>query len=321
MAIDVSELRQSNEELSNSFEKNYEVDLNRLFSEVWSKKWIIFFITSLFVLSSALYSLTLQNMYRSELLLAPTEEQDVSSIGGQLGGLAALTGVNLKGGLTVDKNTLALEILKSRDFTSTFIIKHNLLAAIMAVKGWNVEARQLVFDDHLYDVENDSWVQKDTDLKSSKPSMQEAHLKFHKRFSATKNTKTGMITFAFEHESPDFAKKLLDLILIDINTEIKKRDINEAENSLLYLSKKIDSTTNVEMKSVLFSLITEQNKKLMLANIRDEYVFKVIDSSIVPEEKFSPKRSLIVVVSMIVGLMFSLFVVLLLPSFSREAKD
>ena len=49
---------------------------------------------------------------------------------------------------------------------------------------------------------------------------------------------------------------------------------------------------------------------MMLANVRDEYVFKTIDPAIVPENKSEPKRALICVLGTLLGGLLALIYVL-----------
>src|SRR5690554_7416717 len=117
-----------------------EIDLFELFMALWKGKWIIIATTFAFALSSVIYALSQPNIYRSEALLAPVEESGGLKMSGQLGGLAALAGVNLGGG-GGSKVGLALEILKSREFLGRFIVKHELKPALMAVDSWNSESK------------------------------------------------------------------------------------------------------------------------------------------------------------------------------------
>ena len=42
-------------------------------------------------------------------------------------------------------------------------------------------------------------------------------------------------------------------------------------------------------------------KKAMLANVSEEYAFRVIDPAVVPEERASPKRSRIAMLGLLIG--------------------
>lgn len=112
-----------------------EIDLRELFSALWQGKWLIIVTTFLFSVASVFYALSLPDIYKSEVTLAPVSEDSGLKIPGQLGGLAALAGVNLGGMGGGDKTGLALEILKSRDFLVRFIEKNDLYVPIMAAEG------------------------------------------------------------------------------------------------------------------------------------------------------------------------------------------
>ncbi len=48
----------------------------------------------------------------------------------------------------------------------------------------------------------------------------------------------------------------------------------------------------------------------MLANVRDEYVFKTVDPAVVAERKAKPKRALIVILAVMLGSLLSMMFVL-----------
>jgi LPS O-antigen subunit length determinant protein (WzzB/FepE family) len=97
------------------------------------------------------------------------------------------------------------------------------------------------------------------------------------------------------------AKEWVDLLVREINAEVKQRDMAEARKSILYLSNQLEKTAISDMKAVFYELIEEQTKTLMFAEVRDEYVFKTIDRAVVPELKVKPKKALICVLGLILG--------------------
>lgn len=76
-----------------------EIDLRELFATLWSGKWLIMLVTLMFALGGVAYALYKPNIYQASVLLAPAnDEGNVGGIGGQLGGLASLAGINLGSG-------------------------------------------------------------------------------------------------------------------------------------------------------------------------------------------------------------------------------
>jgi uncharacterized protein involved in exopolysaccharide biosynthesis len=295
-----------------------EIDLKELMLTIWAGKWIIIGVTFVFSVLSIIYALDQPNMYTSEALLAPVEqEQSLGGLQGQLGGLASLAGINLGGGAS-NNTQLAIEILKSRQFVSEFIQKHNILPDLMAVEAWNLSDNTIVYNANLYIASEDKWIREVALPRVPKPSLQEAYKVFNGALSVTK-TENGMITLAIDHVSPFIAQQWVDWLIEDINQTMKIRDVTEAEESTAFLTSQLEKTQLTDIREVLFKLVEEQTKTIMFANVRDEYVFKTIDPAMVPEEKSGPKRSLIVVVGTMLGGMLSVFVVLI-RSFAKKTN-
>ena len=306
-------LNQVNTPMPNNNIADDEIDLRELFAVIWQGKWIIIAITTLFAVASVVYAINQPNIYKSEALLAPAEEQQGGGLGalaGQFGGLASLAGVNLGGGSS-NKAQLAIEVLKSRQFTSDFIKKHNILPDLMAAKTWNMQANAVVYDSEIYDPENNKWVREVKAPFKPEPSMQEAYKEFSKIISASTDKETGMVKISIEHVSPSVAQQWVEWLIADINQTMKQRDVFEAIKSTDFLTQQLEQTKIADIRAVLYKLVEEQTKTIMFAKVRDEYVFKTIDAALVPEEKFKPKRALICVLGVLLGGMLSVMIVLI----------
>jgi hypothetical protein len=108
---------------------------------------------------------------------------------------------DLGAGGGVDKTQLALEVLKSRKFSSEFIQKYNILPNLMAAKAWNRETNSIVYDEELYISEQNKWIREVKAPFKAEPSMQEAYKEFRKIVNANLDKESGMITLAVEHVS------------------------------------------------------------------------------------------------------------------------
>lgn len=289
-----------------------EIDLRELFAVIWQGKWLIIAITALFAVASVIYAINQPNIYKSEALLAPAEQEGgggLSALAGQFGGLASLAGVNLGGGAS-NKAQLAIEVLKSRQFTSDFIQKHNILPDLMAAKAWDMQMNTVIYDSEIFDAENNKWVREVKAPFKPEPSMQEAFKVFSKIISASTDKESGMVTVSVEHVSPSVAQQWVSWLIQDINQTMKERDVQEAIKSTDFLTQQLEQTKIADIRAVLYKLVEEQTKTIMFAKVRDEYVFKTIDAALVPEEKFKPKRALIAILGTMLGGMLSVMLVL-----------
>jgi LPS O-antigen subunit length determinant protein (WzzB/FepE family) len=278
-----------------------EVDLRGLFRVMWAGKWLIGGITFAATVIAVVVALMLPNIYRAEALA-------------QYGSLASLAGINLGGGQR-DKTVLGLEVLKSRKFLSEFVERHDILVPLIAAKGWDRATGHLEIDSDDYDTVSAKWVRRATPPKKTVPSSQEAYERFSDILSIGQDQKTGLVTVAVEHLSPVVAKQWVEWLVEDINSSIMRQDVAEAEQAIEYLHKQIENTSLADLQSVFFSLIEEQTKTVMLAQVTDEYLLRTLDPAVAPEMKTKPRRSLLVVVSTLLGSLLGVAVVFVSTSF------
>lgn len=276
---------------------SYDYSLFSLIQFLWDKKLLLTAIPLAISVLVALWTLTLTNTYLSEATLSPTDEVQGAGLGnmsGQLGGLASLAGFSV-GAESTNQVTVALEILKSRKFIADFVNHNQLKPLIMAVESWDKSSNKLVFDPDIYDVETKTWTREVTDGRSPEPTDQEIYAVFTEKMTAERDNSTGLIKVTIEHYSPHIARQWVSLMVAMINQEMRQREIGTATENIHYLKSKVAEIDDIEMTNVFYQLIQEQTKSLMLAEVRSDYAFTVIDPPVAPELKFAPKRSLIVV--------------------------
>ncbi|EKO3569140.1 LPS O-antigen length regulator [Vibrio metschnikovii] len=293
-----------------------EIDLRELFIALWKGKWIIIATTFIFAVGAVLYALSQPNTYKADALLSPTESNG-GGMPGQLGGLAALAGVNIGGG-QASQAVLAAQVMQSRQFLEYFIDKHNLWVPLMATKEWDATNNQLVINQEVYDSQTQTWLREPQGLRGAEPTAQEAIQAFKDMFSVNSSRDNGLYTISITHLSPYIAQQWVSLLVDDINQVMRQRTITEATRNLAYLQEQLQRTSISAMQATFYSLIEEQTKSLMLAEAQDEFVFKLIDPAVVPELKDGPKRALICVLGTLLGGMLGVAIVLVRFAFRRE---
>ena len=296
-----------------------EIDLRELLGTLWRGKWIILLTTLVFAVAGVAYALSKPNIYQASVLLAPSQsEGNAGGIGGQLGGLASLAGINLGGGGS-NKTVLAKEVLQSRAFLTDFIHRYNLSVPLMAAKGWNTESQSWQIDREIYNPETNTWLD-DEEGNNQKPTDWDMVKKFRQEhLSVSENTETGMVTLKINSQSPRVAKEWAEKLVFEINEHIRKEDVHEAEARIAYLEGKLSETPIAGMQQVFYQLIESETRTVMLANAQYEYVFKTVDPAVVPQEKSEPKRALIAILGTLLGGMIGIFIVFIL-AFVRSAR-
>jgi len=295
-----------------------EIDLRQLFVMLWAGKWIIILMTIVFAAVGVAYALYKPDIYQANALLAPADGENGGRLGGQLGNLASLAGVNL-GRDSANKTVIAKEVLQSRAFLTDFIHRHSLSASLMATRAWNIPRSEWVYNREIYNPETGKWKTSE-EGESLKPTDWDLVKKFRGRhLSVTENKDNGMITVGVKSLSPVAAKQWTEWLVKDINEHMRAQDIADAEASISYLKAKLDETNIAGMQQVFYQLIESETRTVMLANAQQEYVFKTVDPAVVPQEKSEPKRAVIVVIATILGGMLGVFIVFVM-AFIRSGK-
>jgi len=298
-----------------------EIDLRELFGVLWDGKWWVAGITAIASIIAVIFALSLPNIYQSEALLAPASSSGgLGGLAKQYGGLANLAGISLPGGGSGDKTALGLEVMKSRRFIAEFIVHHELLVPLMASSGWDQSTGNLIIDPEIYESAAKKWVRDAPPPKRPVPSLQEAYQKFESLLSITEDTKSGFISLSVKHYSPVVAQQWVVWLIEDINNTLREQDVTEAERSIAYLKQQIEATLLTDLQSMFFELIQSQTETVMLAKVRQEYVFKTIDPAVVPEKKSEPKRALICVLGTLLGGMLAVLWVLV-AHYAKKRED
>ena len=291
------------------------LDLRELFSLLMAGKLLIMASVTLAGILALAVTLVMPNVYRSTTILVPKPDSGtggLSRLAAQYGGLASLAGINL-GGLDSDglpKSTIALKKMQSFSFFEQHLYDE-LLVDLMAVESWEAEVKILEYDEEIYDVESGEWV-RDVDFPYSvKPSAQEAHEEFLELLTVSEDKQSGLISVSMEHQSPDIAKRWLEMMVLRVSEDLRAKDIAEAEDSIAFLERQREKTSLVSLDEVFAQLIEEQTKKIMLANVSRDYLFDIIDPPVAPEMKAKPNRTLICALSALIGgILGTLFVLM-----------
>ena len=289
-------------ENNNSNSLDNEIDLAELFSIIWNKKLFISIFTSIAALISVLYALYLPNIYTSSSLLAPTtEDNSLSSQLGSFSGLAGLAGVSLPAG-NISNSQIAVKRIESFEFFSKYFLPNIKLEDLMAVDEWDAKNNTVVYDDSEFNSTSNEW--------SRKPSDQRAYKEYKRALSISQEELTGLVYLSMKHKSPVVAQNWVDTIIYNINECMREIDKQDAQNSIDFLNESLKNTNSQSIKVVFAKLMESQMQTLMLASSNEAYVFKTINSPIVPEDKSSPSRALICILGTLLGGILSILIVL-----------
>jgi LPS O-antigen subunit length determinant protein (WzzB/FepE family) len=273
----------------------HEVDVVYLWWAVWDQKILVAGIAALCTLLALILALTMTPVYRGTIIVAPVTDKGLgndSSLG-SLGGIASLAGIDI--GMDSAKQERAA-VLQSRHLVEEFVRKPEVSSELYA------RARK----DGLKDA-NSVW--KTTDrFRRTVLDIQPDKLK-------------GTTTITMDWTDPAVAARWANGFVALANDLVRNKDIADSTRNVEYLNQQLDKTSSVNIQKVLYSLIEQETKTLMLAHGRVEYAFLVVDPAVTPEIRVRPWRSLIVLSGIVIGTFLGCFVVYCRTRFARPKRS
>jgi uncharacterized protein involved in exopolysaccharide biosynthesis len=277
------------------------VDLRPIIEIIWAGKLWIFAFVAFFSVTAVACSFIMPNIYTAGGVYAKTQqEQGISNLAAQYGGLAAMAGIKLNAGESGDIEQ-AMELVKSWPFLDAVVEKYDMKPLIMGVKKWGEKDNQIIYDKRVYDPENKQWTRKPPKGGTPEPSSYEVYLEFSKMIDFTYEPNGALVKASVKHRVPELAKLWLDMLVFELNKHFQNRDLMRARQNIEYLTAKIQETNIAEMHSVFYSMIEAQTKTLMLAEVEEQYLLQVVVPPKIPERKSFPRRVLILLFAAVFG--------------------
>jgi uncharacterized protein involved in exopolysaccharide biosynthesis len=284
-----------------------DVDLAALGARLWSRKsWIVLTVL-LFVAGSAVAAFTMTPLYRATTVVMPAASNtgglnSLTSALGQLGGLASLAGISAGSG-NVDVEE-ALAVLRSRAFIERFIAENDLLRVLL-YRRWDDAAGRWKGDEA-------SW-----------PTLAEGYKYFSEDVSNfTRDSRTGLITIQIVWKDPEPAAQWANELVARLNSEMRGRAIARTSASVEYLEKELLGTGAIETRQAIARVLEAQVNQRMLANVTQEYAFRVVDRALPPDltDRVRPQRITMLGLGAVLGLVCGAVLVLLAPVFTRRFR-
>lgn len=252
---------------------DYEFDMVSLCRVAWANKPLIAASTIVAALIALVFALVAVPIFRAEVVVTIVEDDHMGgglqSFASQFGGLASMAGVNLGTGGPEREYRAVLE---SWHLVEEFVNRNGVLPLLQG------DAKQ-------------------------PPRLWGTVGKFKKSVLRIDDDKVkGTTTVSMNWTDPVIAARWANAFVALANELVRTKARDESSRNIDYLNKQVAQTNVVELQRVMYNLIESETKTLMLANARAEYAYKVVDPAVVPEMRISPKRTLIVLSGLVIGL-------------------
>lgn len=270
---------------------DYGIDLRNELARLWRMRWYLV-VCGILGAGAGMVGVKLSPpTYEASVVMAPASGPEgaggLGSLPSGISGLAAMAGLSLGGdGL---RKAEAVAILQSDGLTADYIQQQGLLPVLFAEK-WDERAQ--------------AWRVKGSEV----PTVWKGIQAFKKVRSVSTNAKTGLITLVVRWRDPGIAARWANDLVAGVNARMKASAIIEAERNIAYLTDAAKSTSIVEGRQAIYSLLESEINKAMLAKGSDEFALRVIDSAMVPEKPRSAGVLMWLAAGGFVGLMIGFFI-------------
>jgi uncharacterized protein involved in exopolysaccharide biosynthesis len=280
-----------------------DVDLQTVLAVLWLRRW---WIVASIVASTAVFAAVafwMTPIYRATIVMVPAsnEQNAAGSALGQLGGIAALAGINL--GSTGSAVEESLAVLRSRSFTENFIRDQQLMPELFPKRRIGTISR---------------WFGRSED-----PALAEGYRYFDERIRlVAQDRRTGLVSVHIDWTDPDKAALWANELVARLNAELRRRAIEDSAASVEYLQKELLARTVIDTRQAIARLMETQINKGMFANVTLEYAFRVIDKALPPDSKdpIRPKKALMLALGCALGLFLGCMLALVVPRSQRSGR-
>ena len=280
------------------------INLRDIWNATLRSWWLVLGCSVAVTALATLIAFRLAPVYRAEVVMIPTDSEAFPT--GRLGsmvqefdGLAAIAGLTTS---RVSQKDEAITLLRSRSFTQEILQKYDLL-------------KELFRED--WDAERGRWRVSPTEI----PTVADGVDRFDRRVrTISEDARTGVVTLAIEWYDPELAAEWGNLLVREVNERLRQRVISEAQSSIDFLNAELQKTSIVELQRAIYSIVEAQVNKIMIANVRPEYAFRVLDPAIPPDpdDHVRPQRPLIAALGFLLGAGLGILVALL--RFKRDSR-
>lgn len=276
------------------------LDLETVVTQVRREFRLFALIVAAAAAISVVAALLSRPVYRAEVVVSPVGQDRAASalgaLGAQLGGIAGLDGGLLGGG---DDWNRALAVLRSRHLIEELVVRENLLPVLFPDKP--------------------TWTPRPGGARAA--TMGDAVEAFRKRIlQIREDPRANLATVRVEWYDPVVAAGWANELVAIADAEERAHAMGDAQSALDALRTELAKTDEVELRTAIGRLIEEQLKAKMVAGVRAQFQFRVIDRAVAadPDKRVQPTRTNMVLAGTFGGVLFA--VIFIMYRFERARR-
>jgi len=303
-----------------------EINLLDYWRVIWKRRRLIGYIVVATVVMTAVVSLFMTNIYQAKAVITPVAGKDGTGGSSVASMMAQQFGIVQAGPAP---GTEIFNLLKSNVVREKMLEKYQLMPVLFPEKwdsrrkqwkkgdGWGFTLNPLA----LIGVARKLVGPEDVVAKKKDPSVPDEWdgiRMLTNIIAVTQNLKENTITISVDFRDPEMAatiaKNLMDTLVDYIAAEAKRvSSINRK-----YLEAQLAENTDPFIKQKIYMLIAQQIETVTMAEIKENFAFKVIDPPKAPDRKIKPNRAQMVMLSFVVALFIGIFAAFLLEYLEKQ---
>ena len=290
-----------------------EIDLRELFGALWRGKFLIMLSVVAAIALAALYLRSAERKYTVRYVFAPVASESAGPNLGGLGGLATLAGVSLPSSSSGDFLTFKF-LLKSEEVAAQ-ILEDEMLARAIFASEWDTNSRTYrkppdgQYTPYIRTAKKLLTGQDARDYTPPNAARLSAWLS--KAFNSSEDRDTGFLTLSAETPKPDLMIRVMAKATEQTDRLLKERYIASAEQTMGFYQQQLAKARAREHREALAKLIAQEDQKLMLASKGTYFVAEPLTEPSVSLNPTSPKASLVLALSVVLGGFFGAALVLI----------
>ena len=294
------------------FSDEDEINLLDYWRVIWKRRALISCIVVIMTLATAIASLFMTDIYQAKAVIAPAAPKEggtgMSVLAQQFGGIAGLAGI---GSPSPTSSAELVNLLKSNILRKKIIERYQLLPILFS-NQWDEEKKTWKkgssFSLNPLALVGKIRPGKSKADKEENPDTWDGLRELDAIVKVNYNAKDNAVTVSADFPDPELAAMMVECFLSSLNDHMSGEAKRIAAINKKYLEQQLGKTGDIILQQKLYNLIANQIETEMMAEVKENFAFKVLDPPLTPDRKIKPKRTQMVIISFIVSLFLSIFI-------------
>jgi uncharacterized protein involved in exopolysaccharide biosynthesis len=305
-------------------EEEDEINLLDYWRIIWKRRKTIGWIVAITIVITAAILFSMTDIYRAKAVIIPVGVKENGGGSAILGALAqqfgGLPGISTSTSVTASE---IVSLLNSNILREKIIRQYNLMP-ILFYKKW--DAKQQAWKPGYTFFGINPFYYYSLLVKTVLPASAKGSLKkdphipdtwdalrlLNEMVRVSSNSKENTITLSADFHDPELAAKIVDYYLVTLTDYMSSEVKRVAKANRKYLEEQLGGMTDPFIRQKAYNMIAQQIEMGIMAEVRENFAFKVIDPPLAPDKPAQPKRVQIVLLSIVMSLFIGICLALFL---------